>query len=117
MADKAIICVGNIEAHDVKTAVSMVGKGGRVVVTGMGNMLDTDVKLSLIELALFQKDLQGAIFGDYSPRVATPALLARSRDGRLKPDELVTRRYSLEEINQGYRDMRDSKNIHGMIVC
>jgi S-(hydroxymethyl)glutathione dehydrogenase/alcohol dehydrogenase len=116
MADKVIICVGNIQGEDIQTAVSMVGKGGRVVVTGMGNMLDTDVKLSLIELALFQKDLQGAIFGGYSPRVAIPELLGLYQEGRLKLDELVTRRYSLEEINQGYQDMRDGKNIRGMVV-
>jgi NDMA-dependent alcohol dehydrogenase len=116
MADKVIICVGNIQGEDVQTAVSMVGKAGRVVVTGMGNGADTDVKLSLIELALFQKDLQGAIFGGYSPRVAIPELLDLYQEGRLKLNELVTRRYSLAEVNQGYQDMRDGKNIRGMIV-
>jgi S-(hydroxymethyl)glutathione dehydrogenase/alcohol dehydrogenase len=116
MADKAIICVGDIQGEDVQTAVSFIGKGGRVVVTGMGDMLNTDVKLSLIELALYQKDLQGAIFGGYSPRVAIPELLSMYQAGRLKLDELVTRRYALEEINEGYQDMRDGNNIRGMIV-
>jgi S-(hydroxymethyl)glutathione dehydrogenase/alcohol dehydrogenase len=116
MADKAIICVGDIQGEDVQTAVSLVGKGGRVVVTGMGSSANTDVKLSLMELALFQKDLQGAIFGGYSPRVAIPELLSLYQDGRLKLDELVTNRYALEEVNQGYQDMRDGDNIRGMIV-
>jgi NDMA-dependent alcohol dehydrogenase len=116
MADKVILCVGDIQGEDVQTAVGLVGKGGRVVVAGMGNMRNTDVKLSLMELALLQKDLQGAIFGGYSPRVAIPELLGLYQEGRLKLDELVTRRYSLEEINEGYQDMRDGKNIRGMVV-
>jgi len=28
----------------------------------------------------------------------------------------VTTKYKLEDINQGYQDMRDGKNIRGMIV-
>ena len=38
------------------------------------------------------------------------------REGVLKIDELVTRRYPLDEINQGYEDMRDGKNIRGVIA-
>jgi Zn-dependent alcohol dehydrogenase len=36
--------------------------------------------------------------------------------GQLKLDELVTATYTLEEVNQGYQDLRDGKNIRGVIV-
>jgi S-(hydroxymethyl)glutathione dehydrogenase/alcohol dehydrogenase len=36
--------------------------------------------------------------------------------GDLKIDELITKRYSLNEINEGYRAMRDGENIRGVIV-
>ena len=36
--------------------------------------------------------------------------------GQLKLDELVTRTYTLDEVNQGYQDLRDGKNIRGVIV-
>jgi S-(hydroxymethyl)glutathione dehydrogenase/alcohol dehydrogenase len=116
MADKTIICVGDIHGEDVQAALSLTGKGGRAVVTGMGNYADVDVKLSLFELTLLQKDLQGAIFGGLSPRAAIPELLSLYGEGQLKLDELVTGRYALEEINQGYQDMRDGKNIRGVVV-
>ena len=116
MADKTIITVGDIQGEDIQTALSLTGKGGRAVVTGMGNAANTDVKLSLFELTLLQKDLQGAIFGGLAPRAAIPELLSLYQEGQLKLDELVTRRYSLEEINKGYQDMRDGNNIRGMIV-
>ena len=44
-----------------------------------------------------------------------PQLLSMYREGELKLDELVTKRYPLEEINEGYKDMRDGKNIRGVI--
>ena len=34
----------------------------------------------------------------------------------LRLDELVTRTYTLEEVNQGYQDLRDGKNIRGVII-
>jgi Zn-dependent alcohol dehydrogenase len=116
MAEKAIITVGDIQGEDIQTAVSLIGKGGRVVVTGMGNAANMDVKLNLFEFTLLQKDLQGAIFGGANPRAEIPALLGLYQAGQLKLDGLVTHKYSLEEINQGYQDMRDGKNIRGMIV-
>jgi S-(hydroxymethyl)glutathione dehydrogenase/alcohol dehydrogenase len=116
MADKTIITVGDIQGEDIQTALSLTGKGGRAVVTGMGNAANTDVKLSLFELTLLQKDLQGAIFGGLAPRAAIPELLSLYQEGQLKLDDLVTTKYALEDINQGYQDMRDGKNIRGMVV-
>jgi S-(hydroxymethyl)glutathione dehydrogenase/alcohol dehydrogenase len=116
MAEKTIITVGDIQGEDIAAALSVTGKGGRAVVTGMGNAANVDVKLSLFELTLLQKDLQGAIFGGLAPRNAIPELLSLYQEGQLRLDELVTTKYSLEDINQGYQDMRDGKNIRGMIV-
>ena len=42
-------------------------------------------------------------------------LLSLYREGVLKLDELVTTRYTLDGVNQGYQDMRDGKNIRGRI--
>ncbi|MGY1744779.1 NDMA-dependent alcohol dehydrogenase [Blastococcus sp. SYSU D00695] len=116
MADKVIITVGDIQGEDIAAALSVTGKGGRTVVTGMGNAMNMDVQLNLFELALLQKDLQGAIFGGLSPRSAIPELLSLYQQGQLNLDGLVTTKYSLEDVNQGYEDMRDGKNIRGMIV-
>jgi S-(hydroxymethyl)glutathione dehydrogenase/alcohol dehydrogenase len=116
MAEKAIICVGDIHGEDVEIAMNLIGKGGRVVVTGMGDAMNMDVTLNLFMFTLLQKDLQGAIFGGTSPRREIPWLLSMYREGKLKLDELVTTTYALEDINQGYQDMRDGKNIRGLIT-
>jgi S-(hydroxymethyl)glutathione dehydrogenase/alcohol dehydrogenase len=115
MAEKALVCVGEIHGEDVEIAMNLIGKGGRVVITGMGNAMDMDVTLNLFMFTLLQKDLQGAIFGGTNPRREIPWLLSMYREGKLKLDELVTNTYALEDINQGYQDMRDGKNIRGVI--
>ena len=88
---------------------------GRVVVTGMGPASDIDVKLSLFELTLLQKRVQGAIFGGAGPRTQIPNLLNEYRAGKLNLADLVTTRYTLDQVNEAYDDMLNGKNIRGMI--
>lgn len=42
-------------------------------------------------------------------------VLGMYRNGLIKLDELITRRYPLDEINQGYEDMRAGINLRGVI--
>lgn len=116
MAEKVIVTIGRTEGHHILGAQSLVGKGGRIVVTGMGSFTDVDVKLNLAMFTLLQQDLQGAIFGGGNPRADIPALLKLYDMGMLKLDELITNTYRLEDINQGYADMRDGKNLRGVIL-
>lgn len=67
-------------------------------------------------MTLLQKRVQGAIFGGTGPRTQIPRLLHLYRAGRLKLDELVTATYRLEDINQGYQDLADGKNLRGLVV-
>jgi S-(hydroxymethyl)glutathione dehydrogenase/alcohol dehydrogenase len=43
-------------------------------------------------------------------------MLKLYRTGDLKLDELVTRNYRLEDINQGYEDLLAGENIRGVIL-
>ena len=45
-----------------------------------------------------------------------PKLLDLYREGRLKLDELITKTYTLEQINDGYADMNAGKNLRGVIM-
>ena len=116
MADKAIITVGRIEGTMIAEMMALIGKNGTAVVTAMGDMMKADVTLSLFELAMLQKRLQGSIFGGANPRSDIPKLLGLYRDGKLKLDELITKTYTLDQINEGYADMNAGKNIRGVIM-
>ena len=114
-ADSAIVTTGVLEADHVRDAFAAVRKAGTVVVTGIGNH-ETDVAVNARELTLFQKRLQGSIFGASSPSRDIPWLLDLYRQGTLRLDELITKTYRLEEINQGYADMHAGTNLRGVIV-
>jgi len=107
---------GVAEGDNIAPMMGLLGKGGRAVVTSVANMTATDVQLSLFDLAMSQKQLVGTIFGSANPRYDVPRLLNLYQSGKLKLDELITNTYSLEGINQGYQDMRDGKNIRGVII-
>jgi S-(hydroxymethyl)glutathione dehydrogenase/alcohol dehydrogenase len=116
MADKAILAVSVAEGDLIAPLLSLVKKAGRAVVTSVAPMTQMDVKLNLMELAMLRKELVGSIFGNANPRFDIPRLLSLYMDGALKLDELVTATYSLDGINQGYQDMREGKNIRGLIA-
>jgi Zn-dependent alcohol dehydrogenase len=116
MADAAILTVGVARGEHIAPLLALVSKGGRAVVTAVAPFLDTQVTMSLFDLAIFQKELRGTLFGAANGRNDIPALLSLYRSGLLKLDELVTKRYPLDDLNQGFRDMHDGKNIRGLIV-
>ncbi len=115
MADKTIIAVGEIKGDHVEQALTLTAKTGTCVVTGMGAMTDVDVKLNLFLFTMLQKTLKGNIFGGGSSHVETPRLVGLYKSGLLKLDEMVTATYRLEDINEGYQDMLDGKNIRGVV--
>ena len=57
----------------------------------------------------------GSLFGSANPRADIPRLAELYRKGQLDLDGMITRTYSLDQINEGYQDMRDGKNIRGVI--
>ena len=91
MAEKAILTVGLVEGSHIAEMMALLAKRGTGVVTGIARMSDTQVDLSLFDLALMEKRLQGALFGSGNPRADIPKLLGLYRDGQLKLDELITK--------------------------
>lgn len=116
MADKVIIAVGVMLGEYIEEAMILTAKTGTCVVTGMGSMLDADVKLNLFLFTMLQKTLKGNIFGGGSSHVETPRLTALYKSGLLNIDDMITRTYKLEDINQGYQDMLDGNNIRGVVT-
>ncbi len=116
MADSVILSAGVIHGDMLAPAQFLTRKGGTIVVTGLAPMMQMDVSLNLFEFAMMNKQIKGTIFGSDSPRRAVPHLLGMYQAGQLKLDELVTQTYTLDQINEGYQDMRDDKNIRGVLV-
>ncbi|MDH4144709.1 MAG: NDMA-dependent alcohol dehydrogenase [Acidimicrobiia bacterium] len=116
LADKAVVTMGVGNGKMIQSIMALIRKGGRCVHTSVAPIMDNDVTLNLFELTLMEKQLVGSIFGSANPRRDIPRLLKMYQEGKLKLDELITKTYPLEDINQGYQDMRDGKNIRGMVM-
>jgi S-(hydroxymethyl)glutathione dehydrogenase/alcohol dehydrogenase len=113
LADRAIITVGILHDEVIANAIKVVGKTGQVTITAVGNGWVNENPGMLIG---YQRRIQGSIYGGCSPLVDVPMLIGLYQAGDLKLDELITRRYKLDEINEGYQDMLDGKNIRGVII-
>ena len=116
MADKVIMTPGVLYGDMMALGTQLAGKGGTIVATAVAPISQTESSVNLFEMTMYQKELKGAIFGSLNPRADIPKLLGLYRDGQLKLDELITNRYSLDEINEGYQAMRDGENIRGVVV-
>jgi S-(hydroxymethyl)glutathione dehydrogenase/alcohol dehydrogenase len=113
LADRAIITVGILHDKVIQDAIQILGKTGQLTITAVGGgHFDTNSGI----LLGYGRKIQGSIYGGCSPLVDVPLLLGLYETGDLKVEELITRRYKLDDINQGYQDMLDGKNIRGLIV-
>ncbi len=115
-ADATIVTIGVTKGEHVGAALASIRKAGTVVVTGLGDITAAGAPIALGDLTLFQKRLQGSLFGEANPRFDIPNLLRLYRDGQLKLDELITREYGIEDVAQAFADMHAGKNVRGVIV-
>jgi Zn-dependent alcohol dehydrogenase len=113
LADKVICTVGEMDNDVVKAAVDMTGKAGTIVITGVGYY---DMVLPGGILIGYHRKMQGSLFGGANPLYDIPMILSLWHEGHIKLTELVTRTYTLDEINEGYQDLMDGKNIRGVVV-
>ena len=87
-----------------------------MTLTSVGNLDDEQIRLKANGMVVgYQRNIQGHIFGMSNPLHDIPRLLELYRAGRLKLDELITRQYTLDEVNQGYADLDEGKLIRGII--
>jgi NDMA-dependent alcohol dehydrogenase len=116
MAHRVIVSPGVVSGDMLVDALTLLGKGGTCVITGLAPIAQRDVSLNLFELAMWNKEIKGTIFGSANPRFDVPKLLDMYRAGTLKLDELITKTYRLEAINDGFEDMRQGRNIRGVVI-
>ncbi|MGH3677531.1 MAG: NDMA-dependent alcohol dehydrogenase [Mycobacterium sp.] len=114
-ADVCVVTTDVAEGAYVAQALSLVGKRGRVVMTAIAHPTDTQVDLSLVDLTLFEKQVRGSLFGSSNPRSDIFKMLELYDAGQLKLDELITREYELADVNSGYDDLRNGRNLRGLI--
>ena len=116
MCNKVICAMGVGQGSMMLDIMALVAKNGRAVITNIHPATETQVNLSLLDLTTMQKQIVGALFGSSNIRYDIPHLLEVYRRGYVDLDAMITSRYKLDEINQGYQDLRDGKNVRGVLI-
>ena len=111
--DYAFECVG--VGALAEAAYRAIRRGGKAVVVGVARPTDS-MTFKPMTMVFEEKTLQGSYFGSCVPRIDFPKMLHLYMAGRLKLDELITRRYSIDEAPQAFADLESGKNARGVIV-
>lgn len=89
--------------------------GGTAVIVGMAAM-NVRAPVTPYAMALQEKCLKGTMYGSVRPNIDFPRLVDLYMDGRLKLDQLVSRTYTLDEINEGFRYLTSGQVARGVIT-
>ncbi len=117
MSNVTICAMGVGRAALMGRIMELGAKGGRVVVINIHPVADEAPPIDLLNLAGYEKQVVGSIFGSVNSRRDIPLLLSLWEEGRLDLDRIVTRTYpSLDSINDGYEDLRAGRNLRGVLL-
>lgn len=110
--DFAFEAVGNAEV--ARVAFLSIAKGGEVILVGIAHMKEK-VSLSQIAAVTQEKGVRGTTNGSADSWETVPKLIDLYRKKELLLDELVSRTYTLDEINQAVADLRSGRNARGVV--
>ena len=98
----------------VADAVAAARKGGTIVVTGLAR-IDGVASLATFPFVMQEKRLIGSVYGSGQPSQDIPKLAGLYQEGKLKLRELVTRSYTLREINDALAALERADGARGVI--
>jgi Zn-dependent alcohol dehydrogenase len=85
----------------IRQAYDSLAKRGVAVVVGV-TPFETEVSVPVMSLVFEERVLTGSVYGSSRPRIDIPKLIDLYHAGKLKLDELLTRTYPFERINEAY---------------
>ena len=111
--DYAFDCVG--AGALAEAAYKAIRRGGKAIIVGVARPTES-AAFKPMGMVFEEKSIQGSYFGSCVPRVDFPRMLQLYMGGKLKLDELITRRYKIDEAPQAFADLESGKNARGVIV-
>ena len=98
-ADYAFEVIGT--AQTVAQALALARRGGSAVIIGQPPR-GVEVGVDVQSFVLQEKSLIASLYGTTVPYLDVPRLLGLYVAGKLKLDELITREYPIEQINEAF---------------
>jgi Zn-dependent alcohol dehydrogenase len=112
-ADYAFEVIG--DARTVRQAYDAVRKGGAAVVVGAAPE-EAEVAISPIDMMRTGRRILGCTYGSVRPHHDFPRYIELYQSGRIKLDELISRRFALDEINAAFAALAAGEVARGVVV-
>ncbi|HEX5600282.1 MAG TPA: Zn-dependent alcohol dehydrogenase [Hyphomicrobiaceae bacterium] len=96
-------------------AVDAVAPGGHAVLVGIPASTAT-AAIGLMNMVYMEKKITGTYYGSVRPNIDFGILADLTMDKRLNLDDLISRTYRFEEINEGFRLLTSGSVARGVIV-
>lgn len=112
-ADAVIVTVGAIPAYD--QAPRYLAGGGRVIMVGMPHSGATS-SYEPVNFAATGQGMVGSKMGDAVIKRDIPWMIDMYQQGRLKLDELISNRWSLDQINDAIEDTKSGSARRNVIL-
>lgn len=99
----------------IELAFKMTGRGGVCTVVGVspdGSRISINPNI----FCLMEKRIQGSYYGSTRPRVDMPRLLDMYMDKKIKIDELVSKTFQLEQVNEAYDLLKEGGGVARSVI-
>ena len=111
--DFVFVTVGAVQAFEGATAY--LAPRGQVIFVGMPPSGEF-AKYEPVMITALSHGIRGSLMGETVLKRDIPWLIEQYRQGNLMLDELITNRYSLDQINEAIADTKAGKSLRNVIV-
>lgn len=111
-ADYAFEVIGNPKT--MSQAYQMLRRGGTLVVVGVAPTT-AEVAFNASSIMLNEMTIRGSLYGSCIPKLDAPRILNLYRAGKIKLDELISREYPLDRINDAFDALRNGEVARSII--
>jgi Zn-dependent alcohol dehydrogenase len=99
----------------IRQAFLSLKRGGKAIVVGV-SPIGTEVSIPALMIPSDEKAIVGSLYGSANVRRDVPRLIELYQRGRLKLDELVSRRITLADVNAAFTAMEEGEVARSVIV-
>jgi NDMA-dependent alcohol dehydrogenase len=112
--DYAFEAIGITET--IEQAYAATRKMGTCVVIGV-TRADVRISLNANEMVYAEKTIMGSLYGSSRPKIDLLNLIEMYRSGKLLLDELLTRTYPLQQINEAYAALERGEVARSLVLA
>ncbi len=99
----------------MRQAYDCLAKRGVAMVVGI-TPTTAEVTIPSLSLVYDERVLTGSLYGSAAPKTDIPRMIDLYRAGSLKLDELLSRSYPIEEINQAYDALQSGETLRSVVT-